>query len=372
MEVSEIRRHTEAVLGAVGEQMFGLGRVVRFALVALYSSGHVLLEGNPGVGKTELIKTMAGVLNLNWGRIQFTPDLMPADITGTLMPDEHGRLEFKPGPIFTSLLLADEINRATPKTQSAMLEAMAEQNVTVLGVTWKLPSPFMVMATQNPIDQEGTYNLPEAQSDRFMFKVSVPAPGDRDVLSQIMAKRAGALAKAAPARRTEPSTASLPDRPVSAAALTDAIRERIRHIQPVDALEAHITNLYMATNRYFDSLDRAMGNRKDVETLARKFQFGISPRAVGEIMLASKAWACLFGADTMDASAPDLASVVQSALRHRLRLSLDAELGNDSSSTIQTPQEAVDRLILELCVLTAPRYSNYHEFWTQRSKEWKL
>ncbi|MCB0128566.1 MAG: AAA family ATPase, partial [Caldilineaceae bacterium] len=164
-------------LTIVQEDMKDLDEVVRLCFVALYTNGHVLLEGNPGLGKTALVRALGDTLGFAKGRIQFTPDLMPADITGTYIPiprDGLMTLEFRPGPINTSLLLADEINRATPKTQSAMLEAMAEKQVTVLGESRKLPVPFMVLATQNPIDHEGTYTLPEAQSDRFMFKLLMP------------------------------------------------------------------------------------------------------------------------------------------------------------------------------------------------------
>ena len=191
MDVAHARRHTAHVIDAVGEELYGLETVIKLSLAALLSGGHVLLEGNPGLGKTELVKRLAQVLNLKAGRIQFTPDLMPADITGTLMPTGNGGLRFQSGPIFTSLLLADEINRATPKTQSAMLEAMAEKKVTVLGEAHALPSPFVVLATQNPIDHEGTYNLPAAQADRFMFKVRMPVP-DGPTVKRIVRKRAGA------------------------------------------------------------------------------------------------------------------------------------------------------------------------------------
>ena len=190
------KEFADSILQEAGQKMFGVADVVRLCLIALYTNGHILLEGNPGLGKTELVKTLSNILTLPYRRIQFTPDLMPADITGTLGPskDNPRELTFQPGPIFTSLLLADEINRATPKTQAAMLEAMAERQVTVVGETHMLGQydfkpflgqdgnpiapnakrPFMVMATQNPIDHEGTFDLPEAQADRFMFKILMP------------------------------------------------------------------------------------------------------------------------------------------------------------------------------------------------------
>ena len=183
-ELTRIRTEIEKVI--IGQQ-----RVVEATLTAMFCGGNVLLEGVPGLGKTELVKTLSRVLDLNYKRIQFTPDLMPADIIGTnvMSTDESGhyRIEFRQGPIFTQLLLADEINRATPKTQSALLETMQEKTVTVSGQTRKLDPPFFVLATQNPLEQEGTYPLPEAQLDRFMFKVNVPFL-NRDELNAVVSR----------------------------------------------------------------------------------------------------------------------------------------------------------------------------------------
>ena len=183
-ELTRIRTEIEKVI--IGQQ-----RVVEATLTAMFCGGNVLLEGVPGLGKTELVKTLSRVLDLNYKRIQFTPDLMPADIIGTnvMSTDESGhyRIEFRQGPIFTQLLLADEINRATPKTQSALLETMQEKTVTVSGQTRRLEPPFFVLATQNPLEQEGTYPLPEAQLDRFMFKVNVPFL-DRDELNAVVSR----------------------------------------------------------------------------------------------------------------------------------------------------------------------------------------
>jgi MoxR-like ATPase len=188
-EAEQFRQHYARVAAEVGKVIVGQERVVEAVLTALFAGGHVLLEGVPGLGKTELVKTLARVLELNFNRIQFTPDLMPADIIGTniISSDEEGRhhLEFRPGPVFTQLLLADEINRATPKTQSALLETMQEASVTVGGCTRQLTPPFMVLATQNPIEQEGTYPLPEAQLDRFLLKVDVPFP-TRQELTEVV------------------------------------------------------------------------------------------------------------------------------------------------------------------------------------------
>ena len=177
-EASQFKEEFAAVREAVGRVIVGQSRVVEAALTAIFCGGNVLLEGVPGLGKTELVKALSRVLELEFRRIQFTPDLMPADIVGTniMTSDEAGRyrFEFRKGPIFTQLLLADEINRASPKTQSALLETMQEGSVTTGGTIHHLVQPFFVLATQNPIEQEGTYPLPEAQLDRFMFKVEVP------------------------------------------------------------------------------------------------------------------------------------------------------------------------------------------------------
>jgi MoxR-like ATPase len=369
MDVAHARRHTAHVIDAVGEELYGLETVVKLSLAALFSGGHVLLEGNPGLGKTELVKRLARVMNLKAGRIQFTPDLMPADITGTLMPNGDGALRFQSGPIFTSLLLADEINRATPKTQSAMLEAMAEKKVTVLGEEHVLPSPFVVLATQNPIDHEGTYNLPAAQADRFMFKVRMPVP-DGPTVKRIVRKRAGAGAPdrefdSATASKAEPASAARYDLPADARAAESLVREIsevIRAIAPLPAVEAHVMNLFLATNRSFAELTNPSGARADIETAARRIQYGMSPRAAGDIMLAAKAWVCLSDTDVQYVAASHLQAVVVHALRHRLRLSLDddhAEV-NDSDGD---PDLRLDHVIRRLCLLTAPKDSGYDALW---------
>jgi MoxR-like ATPase len=190
-EATQFRQEFESVREAVGRVIVGQQRVVEATLTALLCGGNVLLEGVPGLGKTELVKALSGVLRLHFRRIQFTPDLMPADVIGTNMmtTDDAGkyRFEFRQGPIFTQLLLADEINRATPKTQSALLETMQEGTVTTGGVTYRLDPPFFVLATQNPIEQEGTFPLPEAQLDRFMFKVVVPFLS-REELNEVVSR----------------------------------------------------------------------------------------------------------------------------------------------------------------------------------------
>ncbi len=194
LTVDNFRERATAIETEVGKVIVGQKDVVRHALVGILSGGHVLLEGVPGLGKTMLIRTLSQVLDLQFSRIQFTPDMMPADITGTdiMDEDENGRraFRFQQGPLFANLILADEINRATPKTQSAMLEAMQEKTVTVANETYKLPAPFFVMATQNPIEQEGTYPLPEAQLDRFLFKINVGFPTEEELV-EILARTTG-------------------------------------------------------------------------------------------------------------------------------------------------------------------------------------
>ena len=188
-EASGFQQDFGSVLEEIGKVIVGQRQVVEATVTAVLCGGNVLLEGVPGLGKTELVKALSRVLELDFNRIQFTPDLMPADIIGTTVMSTDGtggyNLEFRKGPIFTQLLLADEINRATPKTQSALLETMQEGTVTTPGETFHLEQPFFVLATQNPLEQEGTYPLPEAQLDRFLFKVTVPFPA-RDDLNEIV------------------------------------------------------------------------------------------------------------------------------------------------------------------------------------------
>ena len=193
-EADRFRDDFNRLRAAVGTVIVGQQRVIEGVLTAIVAGGNVLLEGVPGLGKTELVKTLARALDLDFRRIQFTPDLMPADIVGTNVmttgPDGRDQFEFRKGPIFTQLLLADEINRATPKTQSALLETMQEGSVTAAGATHVLTQPFFVLATQNPIEQEGTYPLPEAQKDRFLFLVKVDYP-EREHERQIVARTTG-------------------------------------------------------------------------------------------------------------------------------------------------------------------------------------
>ena len=361
-----IHDYADALSGAVRREMYGIDEITRLCLVAFYTGGHVLLEGNPGLGKTELVKTLGKVLRLPFGRIQFTPDLMPSDITGTYMPDLEkpgGALSFRPGPVFTNLLLADEINRATPKTQSAMLEAMAEQQVTVLGEKRVLETPFMVLATQNPIDQEGTYNLPEAQADRFMFKLAMPVPGS-ETLRLILDKRAG---KTAEPIETQPRQVAgehlLPKDQADSNRKFEELKRLVEAVVPIPSLETHILNMFLATNGRFDDLEDLDGKQRDrvMRLVGELVTYGLGPRATICLMLGAKAWSLLFNREATHAEGPGLAAVVIPSLRHRLKLDLD--WSDRYREMVAAPPENEDalyeKLLADFCIHTAPRSGAY-------------
>ena len=357
-----IKAFGAAVLEESGKAMFGMEHVTRLCLTALYTGGHVLLEGNPGLGKTELVKTLGALLRLPFGRIQFTPDLMPADITGTYMPDleNRSRLSFREGPVFTSLLLADEINRATPKTQSAMLEAMAERQVTVLGERRKLNQPFMVLATQNPIDHEGTYTLPEAQADRFMFKIEMPVP-DATTLRRIMAKQAGAIASVQAETQNPGSTASLlPKDEQDSRAKYEELQRRVRAVAPLPSLEAHITNMFLASNRRFDALQglEAQQTKRLRDITSDLVRYGLGPRAAIALLLGAKAWTLLFSSHSEQADGPALAKILVPALRHRFQLHFGWQ-DRYAPGSAQSEFDLQDRLLVEFAQLCAPRANEY-------------
>lgn len=367
------KEFADSILQEAGQKMFGVADVVRLCLIALYTNGHILLEGNPGLGKTDLVKTLSKILTLPCQRIQFTPDLMPADITGTLGPSQENptELRFQPGPIFTSLLLADEINRATPKTQAAMLEAMAERQVTVVGETRLLGQydfkpffvkddknpvepnknrPFMVMATQNPVDHEGTFDLPKAQVDRFMFKVLMPIPL-RDDLSKILIKTAGPLDKEVKEKARYELNHD------QSVALYLRTQERIRDVQPIPALHTHILNLFLATNRRIDEIDTISRNEKKrlEEKIIPQIRYGLGPRALTTLMLGAKAWTFLFDVGAEKADAQALARVIVPALRHRMHLKYGWDaLYNENGAIKVDPERVIDLFIRDLATLTAP------------------
>ncbi|HSR67315.1 MAG TPA: AAA family ATPase [Acidobacteriota bacterium] len=362
-----VQHFASTLLESVGRRMYGLEEVTRLCLCALYSGGHVLLEGNPGLGKTDLIKNLGRLLALPFGRIQFTPDLMPADITGTLMPDAGGQLVFRPGPVFTSLLLADEINRATPKTQSAMLEAMAEKQVTVLGEKRLLERPFMVLATQNPIDMEGTYNLPEAQADRFMFKILMPVPG-AGVLRRIVGKRAGRNARGeiiVPlGEPEEEKPAALPRDLEDSRRKYQELRRLIHDMAPLPALEEHVANLFLASNH---RLSEASGlDKRQSERLAKLGQlllYGLGPRAGIDLMRGAKAYALLFREGAETAEGIDLVKVARPALRHRALLDLDwDERYRQLTRQPETRESHLrERLLADFIYHAAPSTAGYRD-----------
>jgi len=276
----------------------GQQRLVRDVLACLFCEGHVLLEGVPGLGKTVLLRTLGDALSLEFNRIQCTPDLMPADIVGTSVLGEGASTTFQAGPVFTQLLLADEINRATPKTQSALLEAMAERRVTVGGVTRDLPRPFFVMATQNPIEMEGTYPLPEAQLDRFMAKVLVALP-DADDLLDILGRTTG------PGMATVTPVASGED-------LLGAIA-LIREVPIASHVTRHVVDLVQATHPSGDTAP---------DVVRRYVRHGSSPRGAQSLVLLARAYALLDG--RLQASIEDVRAAAGPCLRHRLVLGYEA------------------------------------------------
>ncbi|MDW3219228.1 MAG: MoxR family ATPase [Acidimicrobiales bacterium] len=306
----------EAIRQQIAKVIVGQRDLVDTVLVALLCEGHVLLEGVPGLGKTELLKTLGEAITVDLGRIQFTPDLMPADVVGTQVLEEgdDGRrtFEFRPGPIFHNLVLADEINRATPKTQSAMLEAMQERAVTVAGATRPLPRPFFVMATQNPIENEGTYPLPEAQLDRFLMKALVMFPPAED-LTEIVARTTGT------ARPT-----------LDAVADAAHLREMIRLTREVP-VAAHLIRYAV------DLVAATHPGRGGPDIVQRAVRFGASPRGAQALILTAKAAALLDGRPNV--AADDIASMARPVLRHRL------VTGYEAIADGTTTDEVVDAIV---------------------------
>ena len=295
---NELKNMVEKVNAAeaeIGKAIIGQKGVIRQVLWAMLSGGNVLLEGVPGLGKTQLVKAISAVCSMDFSRIQFTPDLMPADVTGTnliIKKGDQNEFQFQPGPIFANLVLADEINRAAPKTQSALLEAMQEHTVTVGNTTYRLMEPFMVLATQNPIENEGTYPLPEAQLDRFLFKIKVDFPS-LDELKQIM--------------NITVTNRKVELNPVISGEEIIAIRSAIRDIPMADAVSEFALKIVMATHPELDSA---------TEYVKRYVSCGASPRAGQAIFQTARAKAMLEG--RFNVSFDDIKTVAYPALRHRI------------------------------------------------------
>jgi MoxR-like ATPase len=302
----EFQRVAAEVRGEVRSVIVGQDEAIEGTLVSLIAGGHALLEGVPGLGKTSLVRAFGGALDLQHGRIQFTPDLMPADITGTtvLTEDTSGRrtLTFQPGPVFGNLILADEINRATPKTQSALLEAMQEGTVTLANSQRKLPQPFCVLATQNPIELQGTYPLPEAQLDRFLFKLFFGMPSRED-LNDIVFRTA--------------ETDDVHVRQVADAATLLRMR-RLAHEVP---MARHVVDY---ATRIVLALQPGQQNSDDM--VSRYVRLGPSPRGVQALCLAGRVTALLAGRYNL--AFEDVRAVAKPALRHRLVLTFDAQRQN--------------------------------------------
>ena len=296
----------------LGRVIVGQDEIVESTMLALIAGGHVLIEGAPGLGKTLLVRTLAEAMDLHFARVQFTPDLMPADIVGTniIVEDERGQktFRFQPGPIFTNLLLADEINRATPKTQSALLEAMQERQVTVAGRTHPVEGVFFVMATQNPIEMEGTYPLPEAQLDRFIYKLMIGYPA-RTELIEVM-------------RRTTSDQDSHASTVLTPGELLE-MRRLSREVILAPHLEEMAADIVLMTH--------ASGEGAP-ESARRYVRFGASPRGAQAIILTAKALALLSG--RYNVSASDIAAVAGPSLRHRIILNFEGEADQVSTDSI--------------------------------------
>jgi MoxR-like ATPase len=314
--VKEFRRVFTTIEEEVGRVIVGYRDVIRKILTAFFAGGHVLIEGVPGLGKTLMVKSLSQALGLSFKRIQFTPDLMPSDIVGTqVLSDGTGErhFEFKRGPVFANIVLADEVNRATPKTQSAILEAMEEQQVTVFGETYSLAPPFFVLATQNPIEIEGTYPLPEAQLDRFLFKVIVRPPNSVE-LTEILARTT-----------TEVRYQIKQILPVERAhALAEEMKLLVREVLLAPPLSNYIARLIAAAT---PGDEQAV-----VPDVTQYFRFGPSPRGAQALTLGAKVNALLDG--RVNVSFEDIADVTLPALRHRCLLNFQAEAENVTTDQI--------------------------------------
>ena len=300
--IKKFQEKCDVIFKQIERDVIGQKDVVSGTVIAMIAGGNVLLEGVPGVGKTRLVRSLGRVFNLPFSRIQFTPDLMPADVTGTniIVKDELGnsRFQFQEGPIFSNIILADEINRATPKTQSALLEAMQEHTVTVMGVSRKLAEPFFVLATQNPIEQDGTYPLPEAQMDRFMFKLIVDYP-NMDELEQIV-------------NMTQKTMAEVADAVCTAEELLK-MREVAKEIPVATEVLKYAMKLVISTQPESES---------PAPTSKKYLRYGASPRAAQALITAAKVRALMHG--RYNVSYDDINTLAYPILRHRIKLNFQA------------------------------------------------
>jgi len=317
ISVPQFRETAAAIEAEVGKVIVGQAEVVRHVLICIIAGGHALLEGVPGLGKTMLIKTLGEVLELQFARIQFTPDLMPADIVGTDIIEEAGdgrrQFRFQPGPLFANLVLADEINRATPKTQSALLEAMQEHSVTVAKRTYKLDEPFFVLATQNPIEMEGTYPLPEAQLDRFLFKVNVDFPSSGELV-EILARTTG-------------RNAPVPMKAASGAQMV-AMGRLARQIPVPSHVSDFVARLVVASHP----------DHEAAPPMVKQFlRYGSSPRGGQALILGAKITALFAG--RLNVAFEDIVAVAPAALRHRLLLNFEGQAEG------VTPDDLVNELL---------------------------
>jgi MoxR-like ATPase len=309
----------KAIEAEVGRVIVGQRDLVRQTLTGLLANSHVLLEGVPGLGKTMLVRTIADVIDCTFNRIQFTPDLMPADITGTnILIEEGGQrvFKFQPGPIFANLVLADEINRATPKTQSSLLEAMQEHQVTVARNRYPLDPPFFVLATQNPLEMEGTYPLPEAQLDRFLFKVMVPFPSEADLIT-IMDRTTGAESASA--------------QKIATAAEIVEMQRLARAVPIAPHITAYAVSILAATHP----------DQPRAPELVREYvRYGGSPRGAQALVTAGKIFALLDG--RFNVSVDDVRAVALPSLRHRIILNFEGEAeGITTEAVIRTILDSV-------------------------------
>ncbi len=314
--IGDYQQAVQDVKTELQKTIVGMETIIDQVLTALLANGHVLLEGVPGLGKTLLVQTLSDLLALDYRRIQFTPDLMPADITGTniIMEDEHGGrfFQFQAGPLFANLVLADEINRATAKTQAALLEAMQERSISVAGTTRPLDPPFFVMATQNPIEMEGTYSLPEAQIDRFFFKLKLDYPTLSE-LNEILLRTTG--------ERQHQSQQTMGKEQLL------EIQRAIRSVPTADEVLDYAARIVLASQPQ---------QEKPSDTVKQYVRYGSSPRGAQALVLAGKARAFLEG--RFSVSFADIRHVTLPSLRHRILLNLEGEASNQD----------IDRILTEL------------------------